>query len=59
VTVTDTCSGCQVCIETFECPALRFDETRGRVEIDRMICTNCGVCISICPMDAIEKSPGE
>jgi indolepyruvate ferredoxin oxidoreductase alpha subunit len=42
-----------ICIETFECPALVYSDDEGRVEIDRMICSNCGVCIPVCPVGAI------
>jgi indolepyruvate ferredoxin oxidoreductase alpha subunit len=53
VTVTDDCVECNFCIERFECPALYHDQELGRTNINRMICSNCGVCIQICPKGAI------
>ncbi len=45
------CTGCKVCIRTFECPSLLFID--GKVQIDRLSCINCGQCIYSCPFDAI------
>ena len=55
VEVTERCNGCRHCTESFECPALVFDETRGRVVIDVMTCSGCGVCIDVCPRMAITE----
>ena len=41
-------AGCLVCIKQFGCPGLVFNEETGRVEIDRRICVDCGVCIESC-----------
>jgi len=53
VTITDDCVECNFCIERFECPALYHDQELGRTNINRMICSNCGVCLQICPKGAI------
>jgi indolepyruvate ferredoxin oxidoreductase alpha subunit len=53
VEVSDECNGCNYCIDFFECPALRLDEEKERVEIDRKFCVDCGVCIDVCPRGAI------
>jgi indolepyruvate ferredoxin oxidoreductase alpha subunit len=53
VTITDECTECNFCIERFECPALVKDEEQGRTAIDRQVCTDCGVCLQICPKGAI------
>ena len=55
VRITDACNGCRHCTTQFECPALVYDEERKRVVIDTLICTDCGVCIDVCPRLAIEE----
>lgn len=62
VKITDECNGCNYCIDFFECPALRLKEKENRVEIDRGLCVDCGVCVYACPRGAIvpiDKSHGE
>ncbi|UFS68859.1 indolepyruvate ferredoxin oxidoreductase subunit alpha [Geomonas sp. RF6] len=51
--VAEKCTGCQVCTKRFECPALVFDESTGKVAVDSMICSGCGVCLDVCPVGAI------
>ncbi|MBW1667986.1 MAG: indolepyruvate ferredoxin oxidoreductase subunit alpha [Deltaproteobacteria bacterium] len=53
VTVSDDCEDCNFCIDRFECPALYHDQELGRININRQICSNCGVCVQICPKGAI------
>jgi len=58
VDVTDDCDGCAYCIKQFECPALLiYHEDEGKdekyVTIDRILCTDCGVCLNVCPKGAI------
>jgi len=53
VAVAEDCDGCKLCITQFECPALVFDESKNVVEIDRMLCVDCGVCIEACQNDSI------
>jgi len=53
VAITEECNGCMYCIDFFECPALRINEREKIVEIDRVLCANCGVCIAVCPREAI------
>lgn len=51
-TVTDDCTLCMECINTFACPALIYD---GRsVSIDPSLCVGCAVCAKICPNRAIK-----
>ena len=60
IVITGECTGCRHCVDRFECPALVFDEATNRVRIDEMICTGCGVCVSVCPLGAIRfESNGE
>ena len=45
------CGKCDHCIENFGCPALI--KVEGKVVIDDLQCTRCGLCIDICLNDAI------
>ncbi len=55
VEVAASCDGCSYCTEHFECPALVFDETEERVNIDHLSCTGCGVCVYVCPKHSIRS----
>ncbi len=61
VQVTDDCDGCAYCIKQFECPALVYHEDEAKdekyVTIDRILCTDCGVCLSVCPKGAMVAKP--
>lgn len=59
VTITDDCTGCRHCTTQFECPALLYDEAGQRVVIDGLLCTGCGVCIHVCPLEAIRSEEGK
>ena len=48
---TETCIGCMQCINEIGCPALITDQ--GKAFIDKSLCTGCGLCMQICPADAI------
>jgi len=45
------CARCNNCIDNFGCPAIYKQD--GRIYIDEVLCTGCGVCAQICPNDAI------
>ena len=57
VEITEDCDGCAFCIKQFECPALIFHEDEDQdekyVSIDRILCTDCGICLNVCPKGAI------
>ncbi|MFH1488662.1 MAG: thiamine pyrophosphate-dependent enzyme, partial [Pseudomonadota bacterium] len=55
VHVTDECVDCHFCLDRFECPALYHDQEIGRAEINREICSDCGLCIQVCPKGAIQE----
>jgi indolepyruvate ferredoxin oxidoreductase alpha subunit len=53
VTITDDCVDCNFCTDRFECPALFHNSDLGRTDINRQICSDCGLCLQICPKGAI------
>lgn len=51
--ITENCLNCGKCIKEIGCPGLiRVD---GQVTIDPNLCTGCGICSQICPVDAIQE----
>jgi len=58
VGVTDACTECNFCIDRFECPAIYQDQELGRTNINQQLCTNCGVCLQVCPKGAIVEVAG-
>jgi indolepyruvate ferredoxin oxidoreductase alpha subunit len=52
--ITDKCTNCMACIKLLGCPALIIKDEK--VTIDYTLCTGCGLCVSVCPYDAIERS---
>jgi indolepyruvate ferredoxin oxidoreductase alpha subunit len=46
----DMCRSCKRCL-TIGCPAIQFSEKKAQV--DRVLCTGCGVCVQVCPFGAI------
>ena len=55
VTITDECDECGFCHTRFECPAMYQDKENQKTEINKVLCAECGVCLQICPRDAIER----
>jgi indolepyruvate ferredoxin oxidoreductase alpha subunit len=55
--ITDKCNNCMACIKLLACPAIVVEE--GKVKIDEVFCSGCGLCISVCPYKAIEGSCAE
>ncbi|MBR5400850.1 MAG: indolepyruvate ferredoxin oxidoreductase subunit alpha [Treponema sp.] len=54
---TAKCIGCQKCIKELGCPALSVslvDSVKKLVEIDKSLCTGCGLCSQVCPTGAIK-----
>lgn len=51
----DKCRGedCGFCTKSFKCPALPWDIATGKAQINKAVCSGCGVCVSICPFGAI------
>lgn len=59
----DRCTGCKKCITSIGCPGIGFDEARrgpasrerGQAFVDGSLCDGCGLCVQVCPFDAIEN----
>jgi indolepyruvate ferredoxin oxidoreductase alpha subunit len=46
--------GCErFCSRVFKCPGLIWDRNTKKAKIDEAVCSGCGVCVEICPKDAI------
>ena len=43
----DTCGGCSTCLERCQMQALRLEDDKVVLDIDR--CLGCGLCVSTCP----------
>lgn len=56
VCVTDECDDCGFCHMRFECPAMVRDEENEKTDINKALCAECGVCVQICPRNAVEKA---
>lgn len=52
--ITQDCMGCEICFRDFECPAIGLDSDKGMARIDPAICSGCGVCVQVCPHEAIK-----
>ncbi len=52
LTVNNKCIKCKKCINEIGCPALVY--TDKGVIIEKGLCTGCGLCMQICPVNAIE-----
>ena len=50
--VEDSCIGCKKCIREIGCPALYIEGEK--VCIDASLCTGCGLCSQLCPVNAIQ-----
>jgi indolepyruvate ferredoxin oxidoreductase alpha subunit len=55
--INDKCTNCMACVKLLGCPAIVVEE--GKVKIDENSCAACGLCISVCPYNAIEGSCAE
>ena len=51
ITINDKCINCKKCIRELGCPAIIVED--GKVCIDKNLCTGCGLCSKVCPVNAI------
>ncbi len=51
--ISDKCRKCKMCMK-LGCPAI-FTDNGGSVKIDLTQCNGCGLCVNVCPFDAIVK----
>lgn len=49
--ISEKCVKCKKCIREIGCPAICLNGEK--VEIDKSLCTGCGLCAKICPVNAI------
>ena len=56
IKITDDCDECNFCHDRFECPALYKDADIGHTTVNQAWCTECGVCLQICPKGAIVEA---
>ena len=49
----DKCKACGACTKP-GCPAL-VKNAAGKIDIDKAMCNGCGLCMALCPFDAIEE----
>jgi len=52
--VNEACIGCLKCIKQLGCPAMSVGKD-GKVVINESICTDCSLCVKICPVGAIKR----
>lgn len=50
----DKCIQCKKCIKTLGCPGIVLNN--GKVQIEKSLCTGCGLCSQVCPTKAIGGS---
>ncbi len=55
--ISEKCINCKKCIREIGCPALITVD--GKVTVDALLCTGCGLCSQICPVDAIGGAGNE
>lgn len=46
------CTGCKICVERLGCPAITLN---GDIPEIMENCTGCGLCMAVCPVDAIKE----
>ena len=50
--VTDKCKKCKMCMK-LGCPAISSDGDGVKIDLNQ--CNGCGLCVNVCPFDAIKK----
>lgn len=57
MTADESCVMCETCVNEIGCPALSMGS--GGISIDPTLCTGCGLCAQICPVNAIKPVGGD
>ncbi len=52
--ITEDCVQCLKCVTSFACPAIMYDGEN--IWIDEAMCAGCGVCVQVCPVNAIKST---
>lgn len=55
--ISEKCIQCKKCIREIGCPAIVVAD--GKVTIDENLCTGCGLCSQVCPVNAIGGADNE
>lgn len=58
VEVTSDCDTCLYCQDNFDCPAMTYIEGDSQVRVDTKICASCGLCVDMCPKNAVSFVKG-
>ncbi len=53
--IGDECGCARFLSRVFDCPGIIWNSQKGVCEIDESVCTGCGLCVDLCPGEAIEK----
>ena len=48
---TDTCTGCESCLDSCPSEAIKMDD--GKACVDTDACVDCAACVDECPVEAI------
>ena len=51
----EACIGCKMCLNTYGCPALMWNDDEGKASIDTTLCMGCTSCAQVCPVGAIHR----
>ena len=51
-TITENCKKCKMCMK-LGCPAISADGDSVKIDLNQ--CNGCGLCVNVCPFDAIVK----
>lgn len=57
MTADESCVMCETCVNEIGCPALSMGSVG--ISIDPTLCTGCGLCAQICPVNAIKPVGGD
>ncbi|MDR1568873.1 MAG: indolepyruvate ferredoxin oxidoreductase subunit alpha [Oscillospiraceae bacterium] len=50
------CVGCKICVRKLGCPAMSIIRDKRIAAIDPALCTGCGLCAKVCPVNCIVHS---